>query len=188
MNSPIAWTVRPAAAWCWPETAKTLQHLTGLFRDGRVQKFYLCLLDGEMKEPVIEVDAPLMKVQAGAERQIEVNAEGKPALTRFRRLQAYAGCTYAEAELLTGRTHQIRVHAQHIGMPLAGEARYASKESVKTVEKKGSAPGFPACSEVELRKLLGRGNGIQRTVTGKSEGSAGSPGRLQTGGQPCRRS
>jgi 23S rRNA pseudouridine955/2504/2580 synthase len=116
---------------------KTLKHLTGLFRDGRVQKFYLCLLDGEMKEPVIEVDAPLKKVQAGAERQMEVNAEGKPALTRFMRLHAYAGCTYAEAELLTGRTHQIRVHARHIGMPLAGEARYASKESVKQWKKKG---------------------------------------------------
>jgi len=116
---------------------KTLKYLTGLFRDGRVQKFYLCLLDGEMKQALIEVDAPLKKVQAGAERQVEVNAEGKPALTRFRRLQAYAGCTYAEAELLTGRTHQIRVHARHIGMPLAGESRYASKESVKQWKKKG---------------------------------------------------
>ena len=116
---------------------KTLKHLAGLFRDGRVQKFYLCLLDGEMKEAVIEVNAPLKKVQVGAERQMEVNAEGKPALTRFRRLQAYARCTYAEAELLTGRTHQIRVHARHIGMPLAGEARYASKESVKQWKIKG---------------------------------------------------
>ena len=114
-----------------------LKHLTGLFRDGRVEKFYLCLLDGEMKEAVIEVDAPLKKVQAGAERQMEVDAEGKPALTCFRRLQAYAGCTYAEAELLTGRTHQIRVHARHIGMPLAGEARYASKESLKQWKAKG---------------------------------------------------
>ncbi len=115
----------------------TLKHLTGLFRDGLVQKFYLCLLDGEMKEAMIEVDAPLKKVQAGAERQIEVNVEGKPALTIFRRLQAYAVCTYAEAELITGRTHQIRVHAGHIGMPLAGETRYASKESVNQWKKKG---------------------------------------------------
>jgi 23S rRNA pseudouridine955/2504/2580 synthase len=116
---------------------KTLKYLTGLFRDGRVQKFYLCLLDGEMTQPLIEVDAPLKKVQAGAERQVEVNAEGKAALTRFRLLQAYAGSTYAEAELLTGRTHQIRVHARHIGMPLAGESRYASKESVKQWKTKG---------------------------------------------------
>lgn len=116
---------------------KTLKHLTGLFRDGRVDKFYLCLLHGEMKESMIEVDAPLKKVQAGAEQRMEVRAEGKPALTRFRRLQTYAGCTYAEAELLTGRTHQIRVHARHLGMPLAGDTKYASKGSVKQWKKRG---------------------------------------------------
>ncbi len=116
---------------------KTLKYLSGLFRDGQMEKYYLCLLDGEMKESLIEVDAPLLKVQAGAERQMEVNPAGKPALTRFRRLQAYAACTYAEAELLSGRTHQIRVHACHIGLPLAGESRYASKESVKQWKKRG---------------------------------------------------
>ncbi len=116
---------------------KALQRLSGLFREGRVQKFYLCLLAGEMKESMIEVDAPLLKVQAGAERQIEVNPAGKAALTRFRRLQAYCAATYAEVELLSGRTHQIRVHARHIGLPLAGESRYASKESVKQWKKRG---------------------------------------------------
>ena len=94
-------------------------------------------MDGEMSKPLIEVDAPLKKVQAGAERQMEINAEGKPALTIFRRLQASSNCTYAEVELLSGRTHQIRVHACHIGMPLAGETRYASKESVKKWKKNG---------------------------------------------------
>jgi 23S rRNA pseudouridine955/2504/2580 synthase len=115
----------------------TLKHLTGLFREGRVKKFYLCLLDGVMKEALIEVDASLNKVQVGGERQIEVSEEGKSALTRFRQLEVLAGCTYAEAELLTGRTHQIRVHARHIGLPLAGEARYASKESVKKWKQRG---------------------------------------------------
>ena len=137
-------------------SGKVLKHLTGLFRDGRVQKFYLCLLDGEMKEPVIEVDAPLKKVQAGAERQMEVNTDGKPALTRFRRLQAFAGCTYAEAELLTGRTHQIRVHARHIGMPLAGEARYASKESVKQWKKKGLHRVFLHAQRLSFKTSAGK--------------------------------
>ena len=134
---------------------KTLKHLTGLFRAGRVQKFYLCLLDGDMKEPMVEVDAPLQKVQAGAEQKIEVNAEGKPALTRFRRLQAYAGCTYAQAELLTGRTHQIRVHARHIGMPLAGETRYSSKESVQQWRKKGLQRVFLHAQKLSFQTSLG---------------------------------
>jgi len=134
---------------------KSLKHLTGLFRDGRVQKFYLCLLDGEMKEPIVKVDAPLQKVQAGAERQIEVNTEGKPALTRFGCLQVYAGCTYAQAELLTGRTHQIRVHARHIGMPLAGDTRYASKESVKQWNKEGLQRVFLHAHRLSFETLSG---------------------------------
>jgi 23S rRNA pseudouridine955/2504/2580 synthase len=109
----------------------SLNHLTGLFKAGDVQKHYLCLLDGKMKEAVIEVDAPLKKVQLGAERRVAVCADGKPARTRFRLLQAYADCSYAEAELLTGRTHQIRVHARHIGLPLAGDDKYANRESTK---------------------------------------------------------
>ncbi len=115
----------------------TLNHLTRLFREGRVQKFYLCLMNGAMTEPVIEVDAALKKVQSGAERQVEVSPEGKPAVTRFRRLETYSGSTYSEAELLTGRTHQIRVHARHLGLPLAGDGKYATRESVKQWKAKG---------------------------------------------------
>jgi len=115
----------------------TLNHLTRLFREGRVRKFYLCLMNGAMTEPLIEVDAALKKVHAGGERQIEVSPEGKPALTRFRRLQTYPGITYSEAELLTGRTHQIRVHACHLGLSLAGDGKYATRESVKQWEAKG---------------------------------------------------
>jgi 23S rRNA pseudouridine955/2504/2580 synthase len=63
--------------------------------------------------------------------------EGKPALTRFRHLQDYAGCSYAAVDLLSGRTHQIRVHASHIGLALAGESRYATSESVKRWKKRG---------------------------------------------------
>jgi len=116
---------------------KALSHLTGFFRDGGIDKYYLCLLDGEMNLPLIEVDAALRKVDGATERLMEVHDDGKPALTRFRKLEGFSGCTYAEAELFTGRTHQIRAHARHIGMPLAGDKRYATKESVKKWKKQG---------------------------------------------------
>ena len=116
---------------------KSLSHLTQLFREGGVQKHYLCLLDGRMSEAVIEVDAPLKKVLAGAESKVVVSEEGKEALTRFRLLQAYADSSYAEAQLLTGRTHQIRVHALHVSTPLAGDAKYAGKESVEKWRERG---------------------------------------------------
>ena len=116
---------------------KSLSHLTQLFREGAVQKQYLCLLDGRMNEAMVEVSVPLKKVQSGGEKQVVASLDGKEALTRFRLLQAYADCSYAEAHLLTGRTHQIRVHALHMNMPLAGDEKYADVESLEKWKARG---------------------------------------------------
>jgi 23S rRNA pseudouridine955/2504/2580 synthase len=114
-----------------------LNHLSTQFRDTLVQKRYLCLMNGQMREAIIEVDAPLRKVQSGKQGLVEVSEQGKAALTRFHLLQAYRESSYAEAELFTGRTHQIRAHAKHIGLPLAGDDRYAGRESLKKWKKRG---------------------------------------------------
>ncbi|MDH3940148.1 MAG: RluA family pseudouridine synthase [Xanthomonadales bacterium] len=114
-----------------------LNWLATQFREGKVEKRYLCLLNGRMPEPVIEVDAPLKKIQGERQGVVEVCADGKPALSRFRLLQAYRDASYVEVELFTGRTHQIRAHAKHLGMALAGDGRYADKESVRTWKKRG---------------------------------------------------
>jgi 23S rRNA pseudouridine955/2504/2580 synthase len=109
-----------------------LNHFSALFRDGQVEKRYLCLLQGRLPEAVVEVDAPLRRVAPeGRDRVMAVMPDGKPARTRFRLLDSWPDASYVEAELLTGRTHQIRVHALHLGMPLAGDTKYASKASCK---------------------------------------------------------
>lgn len=108
-----------------------LDWLSAQFREGQVDKRYLCLMDGVLPEAVLDVEAPLARVQAGKERKVVVDAGGKPARTRFRLLEGYRRATYAEAELFTGRTHQIRVHARHIGLPLAGDQKYSDKASLK---------------------------------------------------------
>ena len=114
-----------------------LKRLSASFRAGEVDKFYLCLLDGRLPQDLLEVDAPLARAAAGQRRLVEVSSEGKPALTRFRRLETLADCTYAEAELLTGRTHQIRVHAAHLGMPLAGDDKYGERSAVSEWRRRG---------------------------------------------------
>jgi len=114
-----------------------LNHISALFRGGDVDKRYLCLMNGVLPEAVTEVNAPLLKKQRGGQAEVEVNEQGKPALTRFTLLQSFGGCCYAEAELLTGRTHQIRAHAKHIDHPLAGDDRYSDKESVRAWRKRG---------------------------------------------------
>jgi 23S rRNA pseudouridine955/2504/2580 synthase len=124
--------------------------LGGQFREGAAGKRYLCLMDGTFPESPLDVDAPLARVEAGGRRLVEVSSAGKPARTRFHRLQAYPGATYAEAELLTGRTHQIRVHARHLDMPLAGDRKYAPRDVLKRWRKRGLKRLFLHAHVLEL--------------------------------------
>lgn len=127
-----------------------LNHLSALFRDGLIKKRYLCLMNGTMRESVIEVDVPLRKIEAGHQAMVEATEDGKPAQTRFHLLQIYPDCSYAEAELFTGRTHQIRAHAKYLGLPLAGDDRYSSRASVRQWKKRGLGRIFLHAHRLEL--------------------------------------
>lgn len=132
------------------KTGQALRHLSSEFREGSVDKRYLCLLDGRLPEDVVEVTAPLGKVPGAARRQVAVLEDGKPAHTRFRLLHTFRSGSYVEAELLTGRTHQIRAHALHIGLPLAGDELYADRESVKRWRQRGLKRLFLHAHRLEL--------------------------------------
>jgi len=132
-----------------------LKHLSTQFREGKVGKKYLCLMDGNMPQSDMDVDAPLEKIQAGDQHQVVVRDDGKSARTRFRLLQSFRSCSYAEAELFTGRTHQIRAHAKHLGLPLAGDDRYASRESLKKWKKRGLGRIFLHAHRLGLNALSG---------------------------------
>ncbi len=134
---------------------QALAHLSAQFRNGTVVKHYLCLLDGRMKEARVVVDAPLLKVRQGDEHMMEADDEGKQALTHFHLLQAFADCSYAEVELFTGRTHQIRVHAAHIGLPLAGDDRYGSAAALKKWKARGLKRLFLHAHNLSFESLSG---------------------------------
>lgn len=104
-----------------------LSELQALLREdhGGIQKRYLTLLAGRMPDGVMSVDAPLhVGLRQGGERHVQVNQAGKPSLSHFRVLERRGGQSYCEVRIETGRTHQIRVHAQHIGHPVAGDDKY----------------------------------------------------------------
>ena len=94
-----------------------------------IEKRYLALLVGRMPDGVMSVDAPLhVGLRQGGERHVQVNPEGKPSLSHYRVLERRGGHSYCEVRIETGRTHQIRVHAQHIGHPVAGDDKYGEPE------------------------------------------------------------
>ena len=106
-----------------------LRELQALMREeGGISKRYLALLGGRMPDGVMSVDAPLhIGLRQGGERHVQVNDAGKPSLSHFRVLERRGGQSYCEVRIETGRTHQIRVHAQHIGHPVAGDDKYGDE-------------------------------------------------------------
>jgi 23S rRNA pseudouridine955/2504/2580 synthase len=115
-----------------------LRILHELLRTDGVDKRYLALLAGRWDKKTLEVDAPLRKnTLRSGERIVRIDPQGKPARTRFRRLERFDDATLVEAQLLTGRTHQIRVHAAHLGMPILGDPKYGDEQANRGMRERG---------------------------------------------------
>ena len=116
-----------------------LGELQALLREDHgagISKRYLALLTGRMPGGVMSVDAPLhVGLRQGGERHVQVNPRGKPSLSHFRVLERRGGLSYCEVRIETGRTHQIRVHAQHIGHPIAGDDKYGDEAANKRLRE-----------------------------------------------------
>lgn len=99
-----------------------------LLRDGGIEKRYLALVKGRWKGGARRVEAPLRKnTLKSGERIVRVEPDGKPALSIFEPVTVYGDSSLVQVNLITGRTHQVRVHAAHIGHPLAGDDKYGDR-------------------------------------------------------------
>ncbi len=115
-----------------------LRRLHELLRTDGVDKRYLALVEGEWSSDRADVKAPLLKnTLKGGERIVRVDPEGKAARTKFRVRERFPGYTLVEAKLLTGRTHQIRVHLSHLGTPILGDEKYGDAEANRRIRKMG---------------------------------------------------
>ncbi len=115
-----------------------LRELHQLLRDDKVDKRYLALLQGRWRGKEHLIDAPLKKnVLRSGERLVRVSSEGKASQTRFKIIKHYPDATLVEAKPITGRTHQIRVHAQFAGHPILGDRRYGEEEANRQSKQKG---------------------------------------------------
>lgn len=116
-----------------------LAELQALMREDRdgITKRYLALLVGRMPDGVMSVDSPLhVGLRQGGERHVRVDPAGKPSLSHFRQLERRGGQSWCEVRIDTGRTHQIRVHAQHIGHPVAGDDKYGDPDANRRLREK----------------------------------------------------
>ncbi len=102
-----------------------LRHLQAQFREKTVQKYYFALVMGEWESKWKAVNAPLLKNEVNS--IVRVSSNGKPSETRFKILEKFDQATLVQASPITGRTHQIRVHTQYMGHPIAWDDRYGDR-------------------------------------------------------------
>lgn len=115
-----------------------LRRLHEQLREGTMDKRYLALLKGKWKGTGRWVDAPLLKnVVRSGERLVFVDEKGKHARTQFIPYSVGTEASLMSVKLDTGRTHQIRVHAQHIGYPIAGDNKYGDDDFNRELKNKG---------------------------------------------------
>ena len=116
-----------------------LRVLHALMRDGEVEKGYLALVKGPWDLGKKRIDVPLnTDTRVGGERTVRVQAGGKTAVSIFSPVQFFRNrASMVEVDLETGRTHQIRVHAAHVGHPVAGDDKYGDKDFNARMREEG---------------------------------------------------
>ena len=134
--------------------AKKRAALVGLhaaLREGRVRKLYTLLVHGHFQERRREVAVPLEKfLLPGGDRRVKAGPAGLAARTVFTLLRTAEEFSLLQAELLTGRTHQIRVHAAHIGHAIAGDDKYGDFAANKALARRGLKRMFLHAARIEL--------------------------------------
>lgn len=123
---------------CFARTEAAHRHLSLQFEHHTTDKFYHVLLDGQLHHEEGEIDKPIGE-HPSIPGKMAISNSGKPSLTFYRILERFQRFTLAEVLLKTGRTHQIRVHFQSIGYPLAVDAMYGRRAALFLSEIKGKS-------------------------------------------------
>jgi 23S rRNA pseudouridine955/2504/2580 synthase len=136
--------------------AAMLKNLHRQLREDEVDKRYLALVAGSWPRKRQFVEAPLQKntLQSG-ERLVRVERGGKAARTEFTVRERFAGYTLVEAKPITGRTHQIRVHALHAGFPILGDEKYGDRDGNQRVRSLGLKRLFLHAASLEFTNAAG---------------------------------
>jgi 23S rRNA pseudouridine1911/1915/1917 synthase len=106
------------------------EFLAKQLKDKTSLRKYIALVHGNIAHEKGTINAPIGRSKTNRKMQAVIE-EGKPAVTHFTVLERFGDFTLVELQLETGRTHQIRVHMQYIGFPVAGDPIYGPKKTLK---------------------------------------------------------
>jgi len=132
---------------------KAHHHISEQIQARKISKKYLALLNGHLKPEHGSVEAPLIKSQAGGKRDMQVSgkAKAKYALTHYEVLDYVGQYSLVSIQIITGRTHQIRVHFKSIGHTVCGDEMYGDSKSNSTLKKHGLKRQFLHAAELTFR-------------------------------------
>ena len=138
-----------------------LRQLHVAMSNGEIAKLYCALLAGRLNNKKITVDAPLSKnTVSSGERMVTIDDNGKSAVTKIFRERVFDSASLANIELITGRTHQIRVHSASIGHPVIGDMKYGDRTINREFKKQGlkrmflHAKALKFISPVDQKKII----------------------------------
>jgi 23S rRNA pseudouridine955/2504/2580 synthase len=132
-----------------------LLELQAAMQRNQIDKRYQALVKGQWPKGKSTINAPLRKnTLSGGERVVKVEASGKPSVTHFKIAQRYKQATLLEVRLETGRTHQIRVHCQFSGQPIAGDSKYGDGQFNESLRDSGLKRLFLHASHLRFRHPL----------------------------------
>lgn len=103
---------------------QTAELLTESFRNKTINKTYLALVVGSLSKKEGKIDMPLEEKAFENYKKVFKSENGKPAVTLYKVLKEFAGCSLVELKPITGRMHQLRVHLKEIGHPIVGDRKY----------------------------------------------------------------
>lgn len=143
-----------------------LQIIHQALRNSEMHKQYISLLSGDIGRKTVRIEAALRKnTILSGERLVRVDPEGKHAESSFTRSRLYEDSCLVDITIKTGRTHQIRVHAQHMGHAIAGDLKYGDESFNKKLKQAGLKRLFLHASQLKLSNYGKKGLSIHAPLT-----------------------
>ncbi len=148
------------------KTGQGLRELHQALKSGKMEKGYIALLGGDIGPKPLTVDLALRKnTLSSGERIVRPDKEGKRAVSTFSRSRLFRQTCLADIFIETGRTHQIRVHAQSIGHPVAGDEKYGDESLNRQLRKAGLSRLFLHASTLTLPSYGNKGLNLKAPLS-----------------------